>query len=138
MGYALDPSLWALAISLSLVAGVWTLFAYRRRGLGAGVRGAGWVLLPFAALFTGTLTLLLRVLDAVVAWASGLIFSPLMWGGLVLAALAVVLIVAGRRLDRRKPAAGSPARKAGPPAVAPTEDPELAEIEAILRNRGIT
>jgi hypothetical protein len=152
VGYSLDPALWALAISASLCAGVWTFFAFRRRGLAAGLRGAAWVLLPFAALFTGTLTLLLRVLDASVTWAAGLAFSPVMWFGLVLLGLAVVLFVVARLVDRRAPrrTAGStaatkgsvPAQSAagavGATPTAADEDPELAEIEAILRNRGIT
>jgi hypothetical protein len=144
VGYSLDPALWALAISASLCAGVWTFFAFRRRGLAAGLRGAAWVVLPFAALFTGTLTLLLRILDATVAWATGLVFSPLMWGGLVLLGLAVVLLVVARLVDRRAPrttsakVTGRPAAGAVGPPPAANEDPELAEIEAILRNRGIT
>ena len=55
VGYYINPIMWALAISLSLVAGIWTFYAYRRRGLAAAARGAAFVLLPFAALFTGTL-----------------------------------------------------------------------------------
>jgi hypothetical protein len=136
VGYYLDPVMWALAISLATFAGVWTFFAYRRRGAAAGMRGLALVVLPFALLFTGTLTLLLRILDAVTAWAAGLVFSPLMWAGLALLGLSVSLYVAGRSLGRRQVAA-SPKRPAVGPATGPV-DPEMAEIEAILRNRGIT
>ncbi|HQR27242.1 MAG TPA: hypothetical protein PLP61_09410 [Nocardioides sp.] len=141
MGYYLDPVLWALAITLSAIAGIWAFFAFRRRGLAAGLRGVAWMLLPFAALFTGTLTLLLRIVDAVTAWAARLVLNPMMWGGLLLLGLSVTLFVVARLLSARaprQPVAGAPARRAGSAVPADPVDPEMAEIEALLRRRGIS
>lgn len=135
MGYYINPIMWALAISLSLVAGIWTFYAYRRRGLAAAARGAAFVLLPFAALFTGTLTLLMRLIDALTLWATGLVFSPMMWVGLILLAASIGLFALARVLPSRAAKRGT-----APPTPKAVEaaDPEMAEIEAILRSRGIT
>jgi hypothetical protein len=140
-----NPATWALAISLAILAGVWTFFAVRKRRTAAAVRGAGLVLLPFGLLLTGTLTLLLRVLDAVALWATRLVFSPSVWLGLGVVVIAVGLIVAGRSLERRDGGGGQSAQQqtpreveAGRAAGGSSGDPELDEIEAILRRRGIS
>ncbi len=146
MGLAyVNPAATALALSLAILAGVWTFVAVRRGRTGAAVRGAGLVLLPFGLLLTGTLVLLLRILDAVALWATRLVFSPSVWLGLGVVVIAVGLIVAGRSLERRGGGADDAPRKqtpreveAGPPAGGSTGDPELDEIEAILRRRGIS
>jgi hypothetical protein len=135
VGYYINPIMWALAISLSILAGIWTFYAYRRRGLAAGARGAAFVLLPFAALFTGTLTLLMRLIDALTLWATGLVFSPMMWFGLILLAASVGLFALARVLPSRT---AKRATTATTPKAVEAADPEMAEIEAILRSRGIT
>lgn len=139
MGYYTNPIMWALAISLSTIAGVWTYVAFRRRGLAAGIRGLAWIILPFAALFTRTLQLLMRILDAVTLWAAGLVFSPLVWVGVVLFLVSLGLFFVARALPSgRKNTAGGdrPALSAGDRPAA--TDPEMDEIEAILRRRGIS
>jgi hypothetical protein len=142
-----NPVTWALAISLAILAGVWTFFAFRRRRTAAVVRGLGLVILPFGLLLTGTLTLLLRILDAVSLWATRLVFSPMVWVGLLLVAVSAGLIAGGRAWGKRF---GSPdavgtseprsraveRREATKPA--DPADAEMAEIEAILRKRGIS
>lgn len=143
MGYYLDPVMWALAISLTTFAGIWTFFAYRRKGVASGLRGVALMLLPFAALFTGTLTLLLRMLDAVTVWAAGLVLSPMMWGGLVLLAVSAGLFtvargVSARQVTRSPRPGGTAPRGRGEGRDPAPDDPEMAEIEAILRQRGIT
>ncbi len=150
MGLAyVNPATWALALSLAILAGVWTFFAWRGRRRAAAVRGAGLVLLPFGLLLTGTLTLALRILDAVTLWASRLIFAPSVWVGVVLVVVAAGLILGGRALGRRL---GEPPsrllRRRGSASDAPSQvsartpqpsgDPELDEIEALLRRRGIS
>ncbi len=146
MGLAyVNPATWALALSLAILAGVWTFFAVRRRRTAAAVRGAGLVLLPFGLLLTGTLTLLLRILDAIALWATRLVFSPSVWLGAGVVVVAVGLIVAGRSLERRGGGAESPPTRSTPREVeagasgdGSSGDPELDEIEALLRRRGIS
>ena len=146
MGLAyVNPATWALALSLAILAGVWTFFAVRQGRHAAAVRGAGLVLLPFGLLFTGTLTLVLRILDAVWLWATRLVFSPSVWLGAALVVVALALIFGGRSLERRGGGADQAPRRqapreveAGPAAGGSTGDPELDEIEAILRRRGIS
>ncbi len=146
----MDDVAWAaLALSLTLVGGTYTYFAYQRRGLAAGLRGAALTLLPLAAYLTDTLRMFTRIGDAMGDWATGLVFSPVVWLGVILAGLSVALFgaarVAGSRSPHRPDSTGpAPAPKrerraieeSAPPA-APVDD-DMAEIEAILRKRGIS
>ncbi|MEU5880814.1 hypothetical protein [Spirillospora sp. NPDC047279] len=116
---------------------------YKRRGAASGMRGAALSLVPAAAAMTG-----------VTDFVTGLVFSPVKWAGVVLAGLAVVLyLTSGVMLSRRAEVeegepAGKPkaakGRKQPKKAVERSSggasaavDPDLAEIEEILRNRGI-
>ncbi len=153
----MDEAAWgALAITLTLLGGFYTYLAYQRRGVTAALRGAGLTLLPVAAWLTGVLKLLTEVGDAVGDWAVKLALSPSLWLGVALAGLAVVLFVvsgflAARGVGTKAKAPKAPKtprseRKAlpptGPQPSAPVVDDgvdaEMAEIEAILRKRGIT
>lgn len=153
----MDEAAWgALALTLTILGGLYTWFAYQRRGLAAGMRGAALTLLPVAAWLTDVLKLLTRIGDAVGDWAVKLAFSPSLWAGLVLGGVSVVLfVVSGFMADRnlgttprgRKQSKPGAAKRgeltAAPPepAEAPLDsgvDAEMAEIEAILRKRGIT
>ncbi|MDO9454856.1 hypothetical protein [Nocardioides sp.] len=158
-----DASYGALALALTLVAGVYTWFAYQRRGLGAGLKGAGITVLPIAAYLTRTLRMFAEIGEAIGDWAARLAFSPVVWVGIVLAGVGVVLFGAGRVVDAR--GGGTPPRAArskppkppkqrgdeqlelpesrpasGPaPARSPAPvDDDLADIEALLKSRGIT
>lgn len=142
------PVMWALAISLATFAGLWTVVSYQRRRWSSVLRGLALVLLPFAALFTGTLTLVMRMLDAAAVWASGFVFRPLVWVGLILAVVALVLWVAGSRLggrDATRTSAEKAAKRGGSSGALPARpaqgggvlDDDMAEIEEILRRRGI-
>ncbi|MCD4535036.1 hypothetical protein LRP67_13160 [Nocardioides sp. cx-169] len=143
----MDDVTWAaLALVLTALGAVWTWFAYRRRGLPAALKAAGLTLLPLAAYLTKTLKMLTRIGDAVADWATSLVFSPLVWAGVVVAGLAVVLFGAGRALERRSGGRQAPrrdARREVPPSpgagarAKPAIDDDLAEIEALLRKRGI-
>jgi hypothetical protein len=142
-----DDAAWAaLTLSLTVAGGIWTWFAFRNRGLTSGTRALGFTLLPLAAYLTKTLQMFTGIAQEIGDWATHLVFSPVVWLGVVLAGISVVLIVGSGRIRARQvgsaptagkaelPAAG-PGRK-GRPAVA--EDDDMAEIEALLRKRGIS
>lgn len=149
----LDYTTWqALGLTLTLLGLVLSALVWRRRGAAAGLRGVAWSLLPLAAALTGTLRLGWQVADAVVDWAVRLVFSPVVWLGIVLAGVSVVLFVVTGFLRGRAATAGGKARgqvtadrstasaPAGKRAGAGTAAEEGLEddIEAILRRHGIS
>ena len=86
---------------LGLVA---SWFAWRRRGLGSGLRGVAWSLLPLAAYLTGSIQMFWKIGTAIGNFAANLVLSPKVWSGIGVAALAVVLWFAsapGKRRRRR-------------------------------------
>jgi hypothetical protein len=145
-----DQAAWgALTLSLTLLGGIYTWFAFRSRGFVAGLRGVGLTLIPVALLLTDTLQMVTRIGNAIGDWALGLVFSPATWLGIILAGVSVVcFVVAGFVANRdvgtseadekpkRKELNKGKGRKADP--VLADIDPEMAEIEALLRKRGIT
>lgn len=147
-----DEVTWgALTLTLTAIGAVWTWFAFRRRGAAAGLRGAAFTLLPAAAFLTGTLEMFSEIGGSVADWATHLVFSPTVWLGIMLAGVSVVLFgVSGalrsRQLGGAKPrdkeALGSDKSagelKASGRKAEPAIDDDMAEIEAILRKRGIT
>src|SRR3954451_11418023 len=97
-----DSAAWgALAFALSTLLGVVTFFRWRSRGVAAGLRGAGWTILPVAAWLTGVLELGFDVADSVGHWAVHLVFSPVVWLGIVLAGVSAVLFGASSLLNGR-------------------------------------
>jgi heme exporter protein D len=84
---------------LGLVA---SWFAMRRRGLGSGLRGAAWSLLPLAAYLTGAIEMFWKIGTAIGDFAAHLVLSPKVWSGVGVAALAVVLFVVSGPLKRRR------------------------------------
>ena len=143
----MDDAAWgALTVTLTLLGGLYTWFAFRRRGFVAGLRGAGLTLIPVALWLTDTFVMVGEIGSAIGDWATDFAFSPSSWLGIVLAGVAVVcFVVAGFLANRgvgaapeekRKELPESRGRKAEP--VVSDVDPELAEIEALLRKRGIT
>lgn len=152
----MDDVTWqALTVVLTLLGGGWTYYAWQHRGTASAVRGAGITLLPVAAYLTGTLKVVARTTDAVVDWATALVFSPTVWVGFILAGISVLMFLlsgwmSGReggtpdqqRADspkkqkkarRQSLAEGKSSQAKGEPAI----DDDLADIEAILRKRGI-
>ena len=148
-----DEVTWAaLTLTLTAVGAVWTWFAFRRRGLASGLRGVAFTLLPPAAFLTGTLEMFSEIGGSVADWATHLVFSPVVWLGIVLAGVSGVRFVVsgalrarqadvdpGRDLGAGQAAArrgelGAASGRGGEPAV----DDDMAEIEALLRKRGIT
>jgi len=138
-----DSAAWgALALGLSLVLGVVTFFRWRRLGLAAGLRGAAWTILPVAAWLTGVLELAFDIGSSIGDWALRLVFSPVVWLGVVLTGIAVVLFGASALVARRGPAPVKSRNEKSavgrPPTSGDPVDDDLAEIEAILRKRGIS
>jgi hypothetical protein len=152
----IDTVTWqALTAVLTLVGLVGTGLIWRRRGPVAGLRMLAVSLLPAAAYLTGTLRLLWEIGDAVVTWAARLAFSPMVWLGIVLAGTSVLLFAVAGAMSRRgvggapgrrekelpgttsRPAARPARGKADSPAESSVDD-DMAEIEEILKRRGIT
>jgi hypothetical protein len=150
---AVDTVLLPLCVGLTLLGVIATGIAWRRGNKGRVVQGVGLALAPIALYFSGLLRLLWNGIVAFGTWASTVVFSPAIWFGMGLLGLCVVLWVVGGLVARRsspapqpKAAAGSSAAAALPaksrggraPAQKQAEvDPELAEIEALLKSRGI-
>jgi len=146
-----EPSWVALGLTVTLLGLAASFVLARRRGAAAGLRLAGWSLLPLAAALTGLLRVIGVVVDAVVVWAGRLVFSPVVWAGVVLAGVAVLMILAAgvlrarqgpgkppapvRGKDKSKVEAKSPAKD---PAKDPAADEDMDDIEAILRRHGIS
>lgn len=139
-----DVSWGALALSLTVLGGLYTWWALRRRGVVAAVRGAGLTLLPVAAWLTGLLTVFSSVGDAVGNWVTGLVFNPRTWIGVLVFFVAVVLIGGANLVARRTspaPMSRKERRAVGKGKSAksqPVVDDEMAEIEAMLKRRGIS
>jgi hypothetical protein len=157
----IDATTWsAIGITLGVVGLALSLLVWRRRGVAAGTRAVAWSLLPAAAGLTGTLRLLWRIGNLVVDWAVRLVFSPVVWIGVVLAVLALVLFVASAAMraagvgSRRRsadalpdqgsapaagtPSTGTPARRTSRRAEPAVQDKDMDDIEAILRKHGIS
>jgi hypothetical protein len=147
-----DNASWAaLALSLTVLGAIWTWWSFQRRGLASGLRALAFTLLPVAAYLTRTLRLITRIAEAVADWAASLVFNPLVWSGVIVAGISAVLFVVSGALRSRElakgggrtrtrgsrelPAPDSSGRR-GTPAV--SGDDDLAEIEALLRKRGIS
>ena len=142
----MDDAAWAaLTLSLTVLGGIWTWISFRRRGLVSGTRALGFTLLPLAAYLTKTLQMFTEIGQAIGSWATHLVFSPVVWFGVLLGGAGIVLIVVSgmmrsRRLGAAPEASGQelPRGKGGSTSPAIDTDSEMAEIEAILRKRGIS
>jgi hypothetical protein len=142
---------------------VLSYFRWRRKGPRSGFRLAAWSLLPLAAYLTGTVTLIRQISTAVVHFGGSFVFSTKTWAGVVLAGIAVAMLLTsggipltGRRTRKTAAPAGSQpavvpggagqaalepgspsAAKKGKRGAAPADD-DLADVEEILRRRGIS
>ncbi|MBB6629439.1 cellulose synthase [Nocardioides sp. KIGAM211] len=147
----MDDVTWgALTLTLTVLGAIWTWLSFRRRGLASGLRALAFTLLPAAAYLTKTLQMFTRIVDAVADWATNLVFNPFVWTGVVLAGVSALLLsvssVLRARQLARTPDAGSTKRTRGtalPPAgrgqgTPAVGDDDMADIEALLRRRGIS
>lgn len=140
----LDSVTWgAFAVTFTILGGAGTWLAYRRRGLRSALRWAATTLLVPAAYFTHTLKMVSQVASAITHWATSFVWNPLVWFGLGLFVLSVLLYAVAARLpgrDRAQVRAGAQRKAAGAGQGAPAlsgSDAEMAEIEALLKRRGI-
>lgn len=151
-----DNATWqALGLALTVVGLGLSVLVWMRKGPARGIRWAAWSLLPLAAGLTGVLRLGGEISESVLTWATRLVFSPVVWLGLVVAGVSAALFGLSawmtRRADRRgvagqsdPPVAAPPARRGlgtrgKKPAQASTSgDEDLADVEDILRKHGIT
>jgi len=101
----------ALCATLTALGLVLTVLVGRRRSVRAMLHGAAWSLIPIAAYMTGSTLMFWRIGEAIGNFATSFAFSTLRWAGIGVAALIVVLFVAGGGRQRRKAArAGRSAR----------------------------
>ena len=150
----MEGTTWAaLTAALTVAGAIWTWIAFRRRGAANGLRAMGFTLLPAAAWLTGTLEMVVEIAGSVTDWATTLVFDVRTWVGVGLAGLAVVLwvvsgIIRDRQLARGQAAVGGGKAGRGEalpeasstrngPTSRPAVDDEMADIEALLRKRGI-
>ncbi len=113
---------------------VLSYLAMRRRGMGAGLRGAAWSLLPLAAYLTGSTEMFWKMGVAVGDFAKGFVFSPRVWSGIAVAGLAVVLFMVSGPLRRRSVKPGQDKRAAGSSAAgAVTASPRTAGGQVATR-----
>ena len=142
-----DVSYGALALALAILGGLYTWQAWRRRGPGAAVRGAGLTMLPIGLWLMGALSLAGRIVAAIGHWMVSLVFSPIVWIGVIITAVAIVLMGVGGLVARRttgrtagRTTAASlpkPVGKGSRPQPAIVDD-DMAEIEALLKKRRIS
>lgn len=144
-----DAAIWgALACTLTVLGGLLSWHAWRRWGARAGLRGVALSLLPIAAWLTGLLRLLANILGDIGHWAVGLVFSPIVWLGIVVFGVAVVVYGASRFIPARdKPArdetAGPKRQKRSTKAehgklATGHHDEDFDEVADILRKHGIS
>ena len=133
----IDNATWqALGLTLTVLGLAASFVLWRRRGAASGMRAAAWALLPLAAALTGTLRLGWEIVDAVGDWALRLVFSPVVWLGVVLATVSLVLFVVSGVLRRRtSPPRAVDSGKDRQPAI--SGDDDMADIEALLKKHGI-
>ena len=144
---AVDTVLLPLCVGLALLGVIATGIAWRRGNKGRVVQGVALALAPIALYFSGLLRLLWNGIVAVGTWASTLIFSPAIWFGMALLGLCLVLWIVGGFIARRSrpstKAVSTQSSAAALPATKlaarnqPPVDEEMAEIEALLKSRGI-
>ncbi len=108
---------------------VLSYLALRRRGIGSGLRGAAWSLLPLAAYLTGAIEMFWKMGIAIGNFATGFAFSPRVWSGIAVAGVSALLFVVSGPLRRRRLKRGQDKRAAESgtsPAGAVTASPRTA------------
>jgi hypothetical protein len=163
-------SVWAsigggVCVAATAVGLVLTFFIWRKQGAGRGMRAGAWSLLPLAAYLTGAVTLLGRMVNAVVRFGGAFVFSPKAWAGIIVVGISVLLFLSSGGLpvlnwrkgrERRKAAKAAKAARQGAAVGSPGQgavttaqqrtaapvprgsgDDDMNDIQEILRRRGI-
>jgi|SRR5271165_2302715 len=128
-----------LCAGLTGIGLVASWFAMRRRGLKAGLRGVAWSLLPLAAYLTGSIEMFWKIGTAIGTFATSFVFSPKVWSGVGVAALAAALFVVsagGRRRKRARKARDQAAVEDQPGQAAKGGTAGAAGAPAAGRNGG--
>jgi hypothetical protein len=144
-----------------LIAAATAGFTSRSRSARTAVIGIGWTALPVGLWLTGVTDLTVNGIASLIAWFQRTPFTTATAWGLGLLIGGIVFVVVGAMLPKKapserpaKPAKAATARPATPqvgqrPQAQPTQtaapaakpakalDPEDAEIEELLRKRGI-
>jgi len=153
----------ALIICLALTAAglVAAWGRWRRKSPRAGVRMLAWAVLPMAFYLTGLADLAERIGSAFTKFGAAFVFSPKTWLGVIIAGVALLLLLVSGGLPKVPGRKGSKAvrkdgsapeaaqgRSSGPQALttgtgktrkqAAADDDDMADVEAILRRRGIS
>jgi len=148
-----------IAAGLAILGLILSFFAWRRRGVAAGLRGVAWSLLPVAAYLIGAIELLWRFGSAIASFASSFVFSPRVWAGIIVVIVSVLLFVISGRLRARArrrsggqaapkaagagtgtaAAAGKPGKAVSAPKRQPAvvDDDVLGDAAEVLRRHGI-
>ena len=135
---SIDAVTWqALGLVLTLLGLALSALVWVRRGPARGLRAVAWSLLPLAAGLTGVLRLGWEIADSVLRWSARLVFSPLVWLGLVVAAIALALFLVSGWLLRRAPTERVTAEGGREPAGSLGTGDDAADIEEMLRKHGI-
>lgn len=131
-----------LALSAALLAVAW--FAWRRRGAADGVRWLGIALVPAGLAMSGLGAMVGRIGIEISRFMTRFVFSSIVWTGVALLGVAIGLELTSRTMRGR----GIGARQPAPPGqVEPSRtasrsseagEGDLADIEELLRRRGIT
>lgn len=156
-----------ICVALALVGVILTGLAWRRHNKGRVIQGLAITIAPVGLYFTGLLSLVWSGIVAVVEWAVRLTFSPFVWIGFSILAFCLVLFVVGGLVtrfvgsesaqkgaekpsvrgrqaspqksvgDQKSGAQGAEAASGAQAKGGNEVDPEMAEIEALLKSRGI-
>ncbi|MGH3482174.1 MAG: hypothetical protein ACRDPQ_02955 [Nocardioidaceae bacterium] len=139
-----QTSLWWLpwVVALSALATWWALSAWRQGRHSVAMRRFGWAIVPWSAWLLGLFTLGWRIGDALGDWGQRFVLNPAAWLGFIAAGFAVVLIWAGTRFGGSDDEVPDQPRKRRKSIESGASDSsgtdEFADIEAILKKRGIT
>jgi hypothetical protein len=151
--YMMSAAWASFALVLSGLGAAYTWFAWKSQGLRGLTRGTALTLLPIAAWLTGTLRFFAVTADWLGSWVTGLVFSPSVILGTVLAVVSLGLFSLSSRMGggerpprtwwrRSSATSGSASPRAVPAATSgrggSIVDDDLADIEAMLRKRGIS
>ena len=140
-----DEAWLALAVALTVAGAGGTWWAFANRGASTGLKLAALTVLAPAAYLTGTLELAGEIVMSTIDWAGGFVFGLTAWIGVGLAGLAVLLFGISTKVKDGRRSVSSDEGDAAPKQVRPAKpgkqeaplDPDLADIEALLKKRGI-